>query len=40
MALRGEGMADGEGEGAAEGSSAQAGKIVYVLHPNCAIEDV
>ncbi|KAH8912507.1 MCM-domain-containing protein [Coniochaeta sp. PMI_546] len=37
MAIRGQGMADGD---AAEGSSAEAGKIVYVLHPNCAIEDV
>jgi DNA replication licensing factor MCM6 len=40
MAIRGEGMADGDSAGAAEGSSAEAGKIVYVLHPNCAIEDV
>lgn len=40
MALRGQGMAEGDAEGAAEGSSAEAGKIVYVLHPNCAIEDV
>ncbi|RKU46849.1 MCM DNA helicase complex subunit mcm6 [Coniochaeta pulveracea] len=38
MALRGEGM-EGE-DGADEGSAAQGGRIVYVLHPNCAIEDV
>ncbi len=37
MAIRGE--TDGDGPSAAEGSAAEA-KIVYVLHPNCAIEDV
>lgn len=35
MALRGEGLADEEGEG----SSAAAQRIVYVLHPNCAVEE-
>ncbi|OIW32096.1 MCM-domain-containing protein [Coniochaeta ligniaria NRRL 30616] len=39
MAIRGQ-VAAGDAAGAAEGSSAEAGKIVYVLHPNCAIEDV
>lgn len=38
MAIRGQGMADGEDD-AGEGSSAQAAKIVYVLHPNCAVEE-
>ena len=39
MAIRGEGMADDDA-GAGEGSSAQAARIVYVLHPNCAVEEV
>lgn len=34
MALRGEGLVDG----AATGSSAPAG-VVYVVHPNCAVEE-
>ncbi|KAL2137227.1 hypothetical protein VTI74DRAFT_6438 [Chaetomium olivicolor] len=37
MAIRGQGMADGDDAG--EGSSAQAAQIVYVLHPNCAVEE-
>lgn len=37
MAIRGQGMqADQEGEE----SSATAQRIVYVLHPNCAVEEV
>ena len=39
MAIRGQGMADADGD-AGEGSSAQAAGIVYVLHPNCAVEEV
>ncbi|KAL2258908.1 hypothetical protein VTK26DRAFT_7588 [Humicola hyalothermophila] len=39
MAIRGQGMADADGDNAGEGSSAQAGQIVYVLHPNCAVEE-
>ncbi|CAM1511058.1 Fc.00g085710.m01.CDS01 [Cosmosporella sp. VM-42] len=35
MALRGEGLTDGAGEG----SSATAARVVYVLHPNCAVEE-
>lgn len=39
MALRGEGMATDDNAG--EGSAAQQPQdVVYVLHPNCAIEDV
>ncbi len=38
MAIRGQGMADGDDAG--EGGSAQAAQIVYVLHPNCAVEEV
>ena len=34
MALRGEGLT----QEAAEGSSA-ASRVVYVLHPNCAVEE-
>jgi hypothetical protein len=30
---------DEEGDGG-EGSSSQAEKIVYVLHPNCAVEQI
>jgi DNA replication licensing factor MCM6 len=36
MALRGEGLTD---ETTGEGSSAAASRIVYVLHPNCAVEE-
>ena len=40
MAIRGQGMADdaenANGEG---GASQQQGQIVYVLHPNCAVEE-
>lgn len=32
MALRGEGLTEGE-------SSAAADRVVYVLHPNCAVEE-
>lgn len=33
MALRGEGLTDGEA------SSASAAQVIYVLHPNCAVEE-
>jgi DNA replication licensing factor MCM6 len=36
MAVRGEGLLGDDGEG----SSAVAERVVYVLHPNCAVEDV
>ncbi|RDA92194.1 hypothetical protein CP533_5614 [Ophiocordyceps camponoti-saundersi (nom. inval.)] len=36
MALRGEGLVDDE---RAPSSSASSSKIVYVLHPNCAVEE-
>lgn len=36
MAVRGEGLVGEDGQG----SSATAGRIVYVLHPNCAVEEV
>lgn len=36
MALRGEGFAD---DTAGESSSTAASHIVYVLHPNCAVEE-
>jgi DNA replication licensing factor MCM6 len=39
MAIRGQGMSDADGD-AGEGSSAPAAEIVYVLHPNCAVEEV
>ena len=42
MPVRGEGL-DGEAEGqeGAEGSSSRdAEKVVYVLHPNCAVEEM
>lgn len=35
MAVRGEGLAAADGSG--EASASQ--KMVYVLHPNCAIEE-
>jgi DNA replication licensing factor MCM6 len=36
MQIRGEGLVE---EGQAE-SSAQGERVVYVLHPNCAVEEV
>jgi DNA replication licensing factor MCM6 len=36
--VRGEGLVDGDEEVA--GSSVDAGRAVYVLHPNCAIEEM
>lgn len=35
MAIRGQGLVDDVGEG----SSNAAEEIVYVLHPNCAVEE-
>ena len=35
MAIRGRGLVD-EGD---EGNSGDADQIVYVLHPNCAVEE-
>jgi DNA replication licensing factor MCM6 len=34
MQIRGEGLADDEGQG------LQEDKVVYVLHPNCPVEDI
>ncbi|KAL2158660.1 hypothetical protein VTH06DRAFT_4142 [Thermothelomyces fergusii] len=40
MAIRGQGMTDADADGPGEGSSsAQAAQVVYVLHPNCAVEE-
>lgn len=41
MAVRGSGLAPGEDDDEAEGSSAAVAsdKITYVLHPNCAVEE-
>jgi DNA replication licensing factor MCM6 len=35
MAIRGQGLVGEDGEG----SSSTAEKIVYVLHPNCAVDE-
>jgi DNA replication licensing factor MCM6 len=35
MAIRGHGLVNEDGEG----SSSTAEKTVYVLHPNCAVEE-
>ena len=35
MAIRGQGLVGEDGEG----SSSPAEQIVYVLHPNCAVEE-
>ena len=35
MQIRGEGLADEEGQGQLESS-----RVVYVLHPNCPVEDI
>jgi DNA replication licensing factor MCM6 len=37
MQIRGEGLMDDDG-GPAEGNSEE--RVVYVLHPNCAVEDL
>jgi DNA replication licensing factor MCM6 len=34
LQIRGEGLADDEGQG------LQDGKTVYVVHPNCSVEDI
>lgn len=34
MVVRGEGLTDDQGQ------SESIGKVVYVLHPNCPIEDI
>lgn len=39
MPIRGEGLVDGDGEGNGE-REREEGKVVYVLHPNCAIEEI
>lgn len=36
MPIRGQGLVGEDGEG----SSAAAAKTIYVLHPNCAVEDI
>lgn len=38
MAIRGEGLMVADGDDAAP-SSAASSKVVYVLHPNCAVEE-
>lgn len=35
MAIRGEGLADDDG-----GNAIQEERVVYVLHPDCAVEDM
>lgn len=35
MLIRGEGLADEQGQ-----QADASGKIVYVLHPNCPVEDM
>jgi len=39
MPIRGQGMTGDDDDDAGEGSSVQAAKVVYVLHPNCAVEE-
>lgn len=39
MALRGEGLTDGDNAAAPASSSAATADVVYVLHPNCAVEE-
>lgn len=40
MAVRGEGLTEeGDQAAAADSGSAPSQKVVYVLHPNCAIEE-
>ena len=37
MQIRGEGLV---GEEEADGSATEAETVVYVLHPNCAVEEI
>lgn len=37
MAIRGQGLIDEDGAG--EGTSNAQEEVVYVLHPNCAVEE-
>lgn len=39
MQIRGEGLVDESGEPQGD-EDEQQGKILYVVHPNCAVEDV
>lgn len=41
--VRGEGLIDGDGDGdgvAGNNDNNNSGRLVYVLHPNCAIEEM
>ncbi|KAI9852135.1 MAG: MCM DNA helicase complex subunit mcm6 [Thelocarpon superellum] len=40
MQIRGEGLIEDDAEGVAAGSAADGERVVYVLHPNCAVEEV
>ncbi len=40
MPIRGEGLQDEGNNNAGEGSAEQTQKITYVLHPNCAVEEM
>ncbi|RYP74878.1 hypothetical protein DL771_002799 [Monosporascus sp. 5C6A] len=40
MAVRGEGLAENEAGAVADGGATASQKVVYVLHPNCAVEEV
>lgn len=45
MAIRGQGLVDGDANGNGEGSASASANanaqesVVYVLHPNCAVEE-
>lgn len=39
MAIRGQGMATDDNEAGESSTPQQSDNIVYVLHPNCAIEE-
>lgn len=39
MQIRGEGLVGDDGEAQSDDEEQQ-GKILYVVHPNCAVEDV
>ena len=40
MAVRGEGLAEDDADAAGGSAPAPSQRVIYVLHPNCAIEDV
>jgi DNA replication licensing factor MCM6 len=39
MAVRGDGLTEEDAQAAADDAPTASQKVVYVLHPNCAVEE-